>query len=52
MIFAYEYRVRLACVLTSGQIAACKLDPQHLFDTVYVLSENCAREDGESHDIC
>lgn len=45
-IFAYEYRLQLACVLTSWQIVACKLDPQYLYDTVYVLSENCACEDG------
>ena len=46
-IFVYEYRVRLACVLTSRQIVSCKLDQQHLYDTVDVLSENCAREDGQ-----
>ena len=40
-IFAYEYRVRLACVLTSRQIVSCKLDPQHLYDAVDDMSENC-----------
>ena len=45
-ISAYEYHVRLACVLTSRQIMSCKLDSQHSYDTVDVLSENCAREDG------
>ena len=46
MVFAYEYRVRLACVLTSQQIVSCKLDPQHLDETVDDMSDNCAHEDG------
>ena len=46
MVFAYEYRVRLARVLTSQQIVSCKLDPQHLYETVDDMSDNCAHEDG------
>ena len=33
MIFAYDYRAGLACVVTSRQIVSCKLDPLHSYDT-------------------
>ena len=29
MIFAYDYRARLACVMTSQHIMSYKLDPRH-----------------------
>ena len=31
-IFAYDYRARLAYVMTSRQIVSCKLDPRHSYD--------------------
>ena len=34
MIFAYDYRAGLACVMTSQQIVLCKLDPLHSYDTL------------------
>ena len=34
MIFAYDYRAGLACVMTSQQILLCKLDPLHSYDTL------------------
>ena len=32
-IVGYEYRARLACVMTSHQTVSCKLDPRHPHDT-------------------
>ena len=34
-IFAYDYRARPACVMTSRQMS-CKLDPQHSYDTLRI----------------
>ena len=36
MIFAYDYRAGLACVVTSQQIMLCKLDPLHSYDTLWM----------------
>ena len=36
MIFAYDYRAGLACVMTSQQIMLCKLDPLHSYDTLWM----------------
>ena len=35
-MFAYDYRARLACVMTSGQIVSCKLDPRKSYDTLWM----------------
>lgn len=35
-IFAYDYRARVACVMTLRQIMSCKLDPRHLHDTLWI----------------
>ena len=34
MIFAYDYRAGLACVMTSQQIVLCILDPLQSYDTL------------------
>ena len=36
MIFAYDYRAGLACVMTSQQIVLRKLDQLHLYDTLWM----------------
>ena len=36
MIFAYDYRAGLACVMTSQQIVLSKLDPLHSYDTLWM----------------
>ena len=35
-IFAYDYRARLACIMTLRQIVSYKLDPQHSYDTLWM----------------
>ena len=35
-IFAFDYRVRLARIMTSQQIVLCKLDPRHSYDTLWM----------------
>ena len=36
MIFAYDYRAGLACVMTSQQIVLRKLDQLHSYDTLWM----------------
>ena len=45
-IFPYDYRARLAYVMTSRQIVSCKLTLDISATHVHVVSENCARVDG------